>query len=125
MAWAWLYVCQRGLRGSQLGERLTSISEIGEFVVEERWGWVGCVCACVCVGSEGGCRRLGLEQGGGLSPQDCAVITGLRLHGTSQEWCQLGSLLFANSRGSVLSHKEVRLIPRYGTRRERGDTTEY
>lgn len=70
-------------------------------------------------------RRLGLERGGGLSPQDCAVITGLRLHGTSQEWCQLGSLLFANSRGSGLSHKEVRLIPRYGTWRERGDMAEY
>lgn len=82
-------------------------------------GWAVCVCVCAEV------QRLGLERGGGLSPQDCAVITGLRLHGTSQEWCQLGSLLFANSRGSGLSHKEVRLIPRYGTRRERGDTTEY
>lgn len=37
MVQAQLCVCQRGLRGSQLGERLTSISEIGEFVVEERW----------------------------------------------------------------------------------------
>lgn len=63
--------------------------------------------------------------GGGLSLQDCAVITGLRLHGTSQEWCQLGALLFADSRGSGLSHKEVRLIPRYGTRREGGDAAEY
>jgi len=61
--------------------------------------------------------------GGGLSPQDCAVITGLRLHGTSQEWCQLGSPLFANSRGSKLTHKEVRLIPRYGPQRDEDDTT--
>lgn len=118
-----LYVCQRGLRGSQLGERLTSISEIGEFVMEERrrgggGGQVECVCVRVC-------EEFREEWSGGLSPQDCAVITGLRLHGTSQEWCQLGSLLFANSRGSGLSHKEVRLIPRYGTRRERGDVTEY
>lgn len=78
---------------------------------------------CVC-GGVWSYRRLGLERGGGLSPQDCAVITGLRLYGTSQEWCQLGSLLFANSRESGLSHKEVCLIPRYGTWRERGDMTE-
>lgn len=79
------------------------------------------MCVCVCA-----CEEFGEEWSGGwLSPQDCAVITGLRLHGTSQEWCQLGSPLFANSRGSGLSHKEVRLIPRYGARRERGDAAEY
>lgn len=86
------------------------------------WGGGGVLCECVCVCEE--FQEVGLERGGGLSPQDCAVITGLRLCGTSQEWCQLGSLLFANSRESGLSHKEVRLIPRYGTWRERGDTTE-
>lgn len=75
-----------------------------------------CVCACVC---EWSYRRLGLERGGGWSPQDCAVITGLRLYGTSEEWCQLGSPVFANSRESGLSHKEVCLIPRYGRQAER------
>lgn len=43
-------MCQRGLRGRQLGERLTSISEIGEFVVEERW--VGVVAGRLCVSGE-------------------------------------------------------------------------
>ncbi len=48
MARVQLYVCQRGPRGSQLGERLTSISEIGEFVAEERWRGVGGGRVCVC-----------------------------------------------------------------------------
>lgn len=41
-----LHACQRGLGGGRLGERLTSISEIGEFVTAEE-------------------RQRGCEGGGG------------------------------------------------------------
>lgn len=37
-----------------LGERLTSISEIGEFVMEGRW----CVCVRGCLGRGGGSLRV-------------------------------------------------------------------
>lgn len=60
----------------------------------------------------------GVGGAGGLSPQDCAVITALCPPGAAEEWCQLVALLFANSRGSGLSPKDVRLIPRYGPRRD-------
>lgn len=49
-------MCQRGLRSSQLGERLTFILEVGESVLEEgveagEFCVRGCVCMCVCVRS--------------------------------------------------------------------------